>query len=73
MDRSGPVTEDRGVKPESPHLELVPPPADASLIRTALRELHELAAPEGEDRTIVLPDVRWHPSMGARPTPVRRG
>jgi hypothetical protein len=71
MDRSGPITEDGGVKPESPHLALVPPPADTSLIRIALRELHELAIPEDEDRTIAVPDVRWHPSMGARPTPVR--
>ncbi len=72
MDRSGPIPEDQGVKPDARHLNLVPQTADVTLVRIALRELHDLAVPEHEAPPVApTQGPRWHPSMGARLTAVR--
>jgi hypothetical protein len=60
------------MEPDAPHLKLVPPTADVALIRTALRELHDLAVPEHEASSAApTQGPRWYPSMGARLTAVR--
>jgi hypothetical protein len=72
MDLSKPFGHDRGVEADSRHLRLVPQSAEAALARAALRELHELAAPEHE-QTSAAPKggPGWHPSRGVRLTAVR--
>jgi hypothetical protein len=60
------------MKPDAPTLTLVPQPADATVVREALRELHDLALDEHEASKIhPTQDRRWHPSMGARLAAVR--
>jgi len=59
------------MEPDARHLRLVPQNPDADLIRTALRELHDLAAPPDDPASVVATSPRWHPSMGARLTAVR--
>lgn len=75
MDPFGRVRHDRPVKPDARHLRLIPQSADATLVRAALRELHELATPEHETAPFPAGSRRgvdrWHPSMGARLTAVR--
>jgi hypothetical protein len=72
MDRSKLVGHDRGVKADPRHLRLVPQRAEGALVRTALRELHELATPEHEQISAAPKSGRgWHPSRGARLTAVR--
>jgi hypothetical protein len=59
------------MKPDAPRLTLVPQPADATVVRAALRELHDLAVLEQEAPAAPRQDPRWHPSMGARLAAVR--
>jgi hypothetical protein len=60
------------MKTDAPKLTLVPQPADAIVVRAALRELHDLAMDEHEAPTVrPSQNRRWHPSMGAPLAAVR--
>jgi hypothetical protein len=59
------------MKPDAPLLTLVPQPDDTTVVRAALRELHDLAILEEEAPPTPRQDPRWHPSMGARLAAVR--
>jgi hypothetical protein len=59
------------MKADARRLTLVPQPADATVVRVALRELHDLAILEEEAPPTPRQDPRWHPSMGARLAAVR--
>jgi hypothetical protein len=59
------------MEPDARHLRLVPQDPDVDLIRTALRELHDLAASPDDPASVVPASPQWHPSMGARLTAVR--
>jgi hypothetical protein len=58
------------MKPDAPRLTLVPQPDDTTVVRAALRELHDLAIEEEVPPTL-RQEPRWHPSMGARLAAVR--
>jgi hypothetical protein len=72
MAGSDHVRHDHDVSADTPHLKLVPQAPDASLVREAFHELHELAIPATEPPKQYVRDTRrWHPSMGARLAAVR--
>ena len=72
MAGSDRVRHDREMNADTPRLKLVPQASEASLVREAIRELHELAIPATEPRSRYERAARrWHPSMGARLAAVR--